>query len=76
MDKINSENVEVINCERGARISLTTLDDGSRELACERLRMMFVPGHSWLKCGDEGTLPCIYHEDWKSLKIKVHFPRD
>jgi hypothetical protein len=75
MNKINPENVIVIQCERGARITFTTLEDGSKELSCKKLRMMFVPGHSWLKCGDEGTLSCIYHDDWKALKIKVPFPR-
>jgi hypothetical protein len=69
------KNVEENQCERGAKIRITTFEDGSKELSCERLRVIFVPRHAWLKCGDEGSLPCIYHDDWKSGKIKVPLPR-
>ena len=70
-----SRNVEAIKCERGAMIYLTGPLDGAREFSCKKLRMMFVPGHAWLKCGDEDTLVCLYNDDWNSQKIKVFFPR-
>lgn len=70
-----ADDVEIIQCEKGAEIRLTASADGSRELSCPKLRTMFVPRHPWLKCGDESLVICIYHDDWKSGKIKVSFPR-
>jgi len=75
-----AKNVEVTQCERGAKIFITTFEDGSKEISCENLRLNFIYRHPWLKCvvlGDEERKwqVCIYDQDWKSGKIKVPYPQ-